>query len=535
MGPQKAGLDPVPHDPSLPAYEGKPVALAYYGKPVETNAIHVTSNYGDVSAAFTNGFLSTQWIRKALNTPAGKSPSPKKVQAAISTKGNSIRQVLTGDVLSFLTRLLNRASSEGGELYMALYELGDDELRKAIENSGARCHLILSNTAQAKPQGGGSSSKIWDAENAPERPVLRKAHVDLQDRLFNNDHIGHNKFVVYVDTKNQARAVLTGSTNWTSTGLCGQTNNSLLIESNDVADAYRHYWERLSKDPILSPKPPGSTGSLKTNVQGQTLRVDNMKSDAAKLDAGKTDVTLWYSPNTRATKKDENSPTPMDLSMVFSIMRGAKQAVLFLVFLPARFGNQSIIAEAVKVGQEDKELFVMGAISDGSALPNYIVPPPKKNAPKGSKTKTIVEPAIFIPQGAPNVLFIRAVQLMKATVTGDFNPEMLTLGHAIIHDKIVVVDPLSKDCAVITGSHNLGYKASYGNDENLLVVRGNQALAQAYAVHIIDVYDHYKFRAVQLERANQKKDLWEGFLDTNDRWQDPYLKKTKGDINQYFG
>lgn len=96
---------------------------------------------------------------------------------------------------------------------------------------------------------------------------------------------------------------------------------------------------------------------------------------------------------------------------------------------------------------------------------------------------------------------------------------MLTLGHAIIHDKIVVVDPLSPECAVITGSHNLGYKASYGNDENLVVIRGNHTLAQAYAVHILDVYDHYKFRAVQLERANKNQDLWGGFLDTNDRWQ----------------
>jgi phosphatidylserine/phosphatidylglycerophosphate/cardiolipin synthase-like enzyme len=541
VGPQKDGLDPVPHDPALPPYQGKPVPLAYYGKSIETNVIHVTSNCGDISAAFTNGFLSTQWIRKALNVPKGKSPSPKKVQAAIEAQGNPIREVLTGDVLSFLKTLLDRATNKGGELYLALYELGDDELKKAIESNGTRCHLILSNTSQGKPKPlpgakpNSNAKAIWDAENAPERPILRKAHVDLEDRLFNNGHIGHNKFVVYVDGSGQPRTVLTGSTNWTSTGLCGQTNNALLIESDEVADAYKGYWERLSKDKIPIPKPAGSGGSTKTNVQGQPLRIANMKPDAADVDAGKTKITLWYSPNTRATDKGKDSPTPVDLSMVFSIMRGAKDALLFLVFLPARSGNQSIIAEAVQVGQEDKDLFVMGAISDASAMPNYIVPPPKSASTKKSKTDKVAQPAIFIPKGAPNVLFIRAVQLMKQTVTGDFNPELLTLGHAIIHDKIVVVDPLSPDCAVITGSHNLGYKASYGNDENLLVIRGNQSLAQAYAVHILDVYDHYKFRALQLDRASKKKDLWGGFLDTNDRWQDPYLTKAKGDINEYFG
>jgi phosphatidylserine/phosphatidylglycerophosphate/cardiolipin synthase-like enzyme len=540
VGRQRDGLPSVPHNPALPAYGGKPVPLAYYGNAIETNPVHVTTKYGDISAAFTNGFLSTQWIRKALNVPKGKSPSPKKVQAAIETRGSQIREVLTGDVLSFLKKLLERANEKGGELYLALYELADEELIEAIKNTGAVCHLILSNTGLARPKPlpgakpNPSAKKVWDAENTPVRPVLRRAHVKLEDRLFNNEHIGHNKFVVYVDGSNQAQAVLTGSTNWTSTGLCGQTNNALLIESSAIAGAYKRYWERLFKDKIPPPK-PGKGGSTKTNVQGQSLRVANMKPDAVDVDAGKTNVSLWYSPNTRAPDKDKDSPTPVDLSMVFSIMRGAKQAVLFLVFLPGRSGNQSIIAEAVKVGQEEKGLFVMGAISDASALPNYIVPPPKGSAAKKSKTNKIVEPAIFTPKGAPNVLFIRAVQLMKATVRGDFNPEMLTLGHAIIHDKIVVVDPLSPDCAVITGSHNLGYKASYGNDENLLIIRGNQALAHAYAVHILDVYDHYKFRALQLDRATKKKDLWSGFLDTNDRWQDAYFGKTKGDINDYFG
>lgn len=79
---------------------------------------------------------------------------------------------------------------------------------------------------------------------------------------------------------------------------------------------------------------------------------------------------------------------------------------------------------------------------------------------------------------------------------GNFRPELLSAGHAIIHDKIIVIDPCDADnCAVITGSHNLGYKASYCNDDNLVIVRGNQALAIAYAVHVLDLYDHYVFRA----------------------------------------
>jgi phosphatidylserine/phosphatidylglycerophosphate/cardiolipin synthase-like enzyme len=49
---------------------------------------------------------------------------------------------------------------------------------------------------------------------------------------------------------------------------------------------------------------------------------------------------------------------------------------------------------------------------------------------------------------------------------------LLRYGQAIIHDKIVVIDPFAENCVVITGSHNLGYKASYANDENMLIIKG---------------------------------------------------------------
>jgi phosphatidylserine/phosphatidylglycerophosphate/cardiolipin synthase-like enzyme len=47
---------------------------------------------------------------------------------------------------------------------------------------------------------------------------------------------------------------------------------------------------------------------------------------------------------------------------------------------------------------------------------------------------------------------------------------------------------------VITGSHNLGFKASYSNDENILIIRGDRAVAEAYAAHVLDVYEHYRWR-----------------------------------------
>ena len=93
------------------------------------------------------------------------------------------------------------------------------------------------------------------------------------------------------------------------------------------------------------------------------------------------------------------------------------------------------------------------------------------------------------------------------------------MAHAIIHDKIVVINPFTPDCVVVTGSHNQGFRASYNNDENLLIIRENPGLAAAFAVHVSDVYDHYRWRyTLQHKQGN----AWTG-LSTNDTWQDFYF------------
>lgn len=83
----------------------------------------------------------------------------------------------------------------------------------------------------------------------------------------------------------------------------------------------------------------------------------------------------------------------------------------------------------------------------------------------------------------------------------------------------MVVDPFSDNCVVITGSHNLGYTASYNNDENMAIIRSHRAIAEAYAAHCLDVYDHYAWRYW----LNDDKDKAWHFLSADDSWQDGYF------------
>jgi phosphatidylserine/phosphatidylglycerophosphate/cardiolipin synthase-like enzyme len=157
-------------------------------------------------------------------------------------------------------------------------------------------------------------------------------------------------------------------------------------------------------------------------------------------------------------------------------------------------------------------------------------------------------PAIWWPGGDQSkVAIIRAAAVRIPF--GNLRPELLTAGHAIIHDKIIVIDPLDeRRCAVITGSHNLGYKASYCNDENLLIIDGNRDLAISYGVHVIDIYEHYLMRARLEERI--RKDILagklksyedaaaqampHGLLQLGDGWQDGYFANKAQSSTAYF-
>jgi phosphatidylserine/phosphatidylglycerophosphate/cardiolipin synthase-like enzyme len=248
-------------------------------------------------------------------------------------------------------------------------------------------------------------------------------------------------------------------------------------------------------------------------------------------------------------------------------MDRAESAIMFLVFMPGRSGVNNIVGRAADIAQTDTpggadgdsarltrklqslekaDKFVMGAISDPSALPDYKAPPKTSGQKKG--TIKPPPPAIWWPGGDKSKIAIIRAAAVRIPF-GNLRPELLTAGHAIIHDKIIVIDPLDKtNCTVITGSHNLGYKASYCNDENLLIIQGNRELAISYAVHVIDLYDHYLMRARLEERIRSEIEVGtlksyddaaaqsapRGLLPVRDGWQDTRLPARHSSSMAYF-
>ena len=91
----------------------------------------------------------------------------------------------------------------------------------------------------------------------------------------------------------------------------------------------------------------------------------------------------------------------------------------------------------------------------------------------------------------------------------------------MVHSKVILVDPFSKHPVVLTGSHNLGPKASGTNDENLLIIRDAPGLAAAYATNIMAIYNQYRWRFRR--QIQSESERWSGLKD-NDTWQKGYLK-----------
>ena len=514
------GADGKPLKERVKAYEGNPRPLGYLAAATSTNDIRVTSRRGSFRSTFTNGILAAQWLRNVLNEDGVIDKN--ELIDKISNPNDPHRKYLAGDVIPLIRQLFERP----GTFHIGLYELEDKELENILVANANRIHVILANT-------GAGEDGQWDARNQAARKRLVDAGVDIRHRMFNNSvHIGHNKFVVHVPPGAGPRSVLTGSTNWTATGLAGQTNNALLIEDDAVAGAFLDYWNRLNADSLTLPDPLSAV--MNSNQQGKAFRTSNETASSFTVAGGGT-VTLWFSPNRperkKPTSKTKPTPTPPDLADVYRRMRMAKEAILFLAFYPGQRGTDCIIGEAIDIGRKDPSLLVTGAVSSPQAMPNYV---PKKKDEEGEVVDEGESPATF---DEGKVSIVRAARIDDRSVLGDLGVEQLTARGgvgAIIHDKILVIDPRLPECTVVLGSHNLGFKASYSNDENMAIVTGDQALALAYAVHILDVYDHYRFRAIESELRREGKKGWSGFLDTTDDWQNSYVEGRKGALTRYF-
>jgi hypothetical protein len=87
-----------------------------------------------------------------------------------------------------------------------------------------------------------------------------------------------------------------------------------------------------------------------------------------------------------------------------------------------------------------------------------------------------------------------------------------------VHSKVLLIDPLSDDPLVCTGSANFSKNSLTANDENMLLIRGDTRVADIYMTELDRIFRHFRARdVINREATAGKKEDWL-LLDTTDTW-----------------
>jgi phosphatidylserine/phosphatidylglycerophosphate/cardiolipin synthase-like enzyme len=447
-----------------------------------------------LAAYFNKGIVAVQWVSRGL----AAAPKNSKITDPVKQPGNQLRNSLSGLLRPQILSLLADTKKNNGKIFAALYELNDPELISALTDFGKDCSLILANGAFK------SNTPPNNDENHDVRAQL-KGKITLFDRIVELGHFAHNKFVVFCDSDGKPQRVLTGSTNWTSSGLCTQANNGLIIDDPNVASDFLDAWNRIKAAGNDYP-----AAFVDGNSTAKTFQTDGCT------------VTPWFVKTSAA----------QDLDYARKLINAAKEGILFLFFNPGTFQQdppkwtllQNILERHNSSNPSfNPDLYFCGVVNQDIAELT------KPGGSKGAQADGVHDPNA----AAPVTLYQNGVEppqrlshdvLVPSNIKSQFHDweqELLRAGIVNIHSKVIVLDALGENPVVMTGSHNLGFKASNANDDNLVIIEGNAPLAAAYAINIVAIFQNYRWNSY-VEAHRKDPSVWHGLVD-NDQWQNSYL------------
>jgi phosphatidylserine/phosphatidylglycerophosphate/cardiolipin synthase-like enzyme len=238
--------------------------------------------------------------------------------------------------------------------------------------------------------------------------------------------------------------------------LCTQANNGLLIDNPQLADLYKQQWDRLKAAHNGFPD-----ALLNDNSQKKSIQVSGEP------------VTVWFTPTRNQA----------DLADAIALIQKAEDGVLFLLFNPGPVGIgtllDAIIDRRTSASQfYNPRLYIRGVLNQDLDPTSHPV--------------AIYRDGRLVNLESDDVYPAAITKRLKFWV-----PELKKLdpSWAMVHSKVIILDPFGKHPVVMMGSHNMGVAASSRNDENLLIIENDRDLAEAYAVNIIAVYNQYRWRS----------------------------------------
>jgi phosphatidylserine/phosphatidylglycerophosphate/cardiolipin synthase-like enzyme len=294
------------------------------------------------------------------------------------------------------------------------------------------------------------------------------------------------------------------------TGLCTQANNGIIVNDQKLAQDFLDEWNLLKQ--AKNSYPPALA---KTNSKANTYTID-----------GGT-ITQWFAPTSAG----------QDLDYARQLINAAKQGILFLFFNPGVFVADDKPATKWTLLQNilfrhhagapnyDGDLYIRGVVNQEIAglTTESTGEKPAKPSAHAALDPSSATPVTLFNGGKQPPQHLGYESMVPKNIKDTFHDWATEiLGQGVhIHSKVIVLDPFGDNPVVMTGSHNLGFKASTKNDDNLMIIEGNRRLAAAYAANIIAIYQSYRWNAY-VEAHRQDPKVWHGLVNRDD-WQNDYL------------
>ncbi len=423
---------------------------------------------GDHDVYFNRGTAASQeYVRRFGNK------APDKV------KDNKAFEWLSRGLYEALTKFISSCKPGKHALRIAAYEFNYEPLLQLIKDtisSGVDIQIVY----DAKGATPGTQNK------ALVKKYKLKQH--STERTTYTSGISHNKFIVKL-YNNKPIAVWTGGTNFSDGGIFGHSNVAHVVENAATADLYLQYWELLKKD--LDHKP-----LCVENEAISAIPPINLPKGTAVLFSPRTslDALAYYGDLALTAKEGLFMTFAFGMNATFKNVYRNSQAPFRLALLEKKTRPYAKEKEAEKLADEQEIQDLRNMPENIFAIGNFI----RTNDFDG---------------------------WLKERLSG------LNSKVNYIHNKFMLIDPLSNNPVVIGGSANFSDASTNKNDENMLLVRGNKRVADIYFGEFMRLFSHYSFRESLLWR---KADEPPKPLRTDDWWASSFGNTPNAAKRKYF-
>jgi phosphatidylserine/phosphatidylglycerophosphate/cardiolipin synthase-like enzyme len=387
----------------------------------------------------------------------------------------------------WLSRGLNEAledfirSSVPGQhaLRIAAYEFNYDRFLKLVKN-------VLDTGVDIKI--------VYDARQDNPKISNRKAVAAAglanvcSERTLPKSYISHNKFIVKLEN-GHPKSVWTGGTNFSKGGIYGHSNVAHVVEEPAIATKFLDYWLALTNVPELG------SSDLKDRVE----IISPLPQDGPPKG-----TTALFSP-----RKNLDA-----LNWYAKLARNATEG-LFMTFA---FGMNDIFKDVYRNGHAPFRVALMDK---------------KTRSMKAGPKRDAEEREIQDLRNMPENVFAIGDFIRTNKIDGWVKESLTNLNSHVryVHNKFMLIDPLSDDPIVVAGSANFSDASTRQNDENMVITRGNKQVADIYLGEFMRLYSHHAFRESLQWR---KKDDPPKPLRTDDWWRDYFGQTPRSTRRKFF-